>query len=236
MPFCVACSALGAALGGVFSASRLTYAGGRDSILPKAFGRLHPRTHTPVNALVFQFVLTSVLIALGDFEALIGLFGVAVWLFYFLTVAGMIRLRRLEPELARPYRALAVLAYTFCFVTIALLITEFISAPLGSSLAFFFVSLGYPYHRLWHWKYGDFLGAASADSSSPSSSATIKLEPLPLLGAKDENEDDDDDLDVGSTANLSPLTVVAPRGVVKKRDDENGGKEEEDEGLEMNLL
>lgn len=85
-------------------ASRAVLELGRVGYLPRALGKVHPRTRTPVVALAVNFVIG--LIALftsrtGDI-LLISVFGALV--LYAVSAAAVIALRRREPELARPYR------------------------------------------------------------------------------------------------------------------------------------
>ena len=66
---------------------------------------MHPKFRTPGNALIFQCCLASVMALTGTFEDLTSLFIFATWIFYGLAVIAMFRLRRIEPDLPRPYRA-----------------------------------------------------------------------------------------------------------------------------------
>jgi amino acid transporter len=58
-----ALGSVGAWLGGV---ARIPFAAGLDRCLPKAFGRLHPRYGTPVNALLTQSALTVLFVVAGQ--------------------------------------------------------------------------------------------------------------------------------------------------------------------------
>jgi amino acid transporter len=151
MPACVAISAFGAALGSMFSGSRIVFASGRDSqSLPRCLGKTSPWFQTPLRAVLCQYLIAcTFLLLVGDFERLIGLFGSSTWFFYGLTVFGMIRLRGKEPLLHRPYRAPRIAAWSFCITAITLLGIEFASSPYTSIIAFTFIVAGIP---VWYWR------------------------------------------------------------------------------------
>ncbi|MCY0900396.1 MAG: APC family permease [Firmicutes bacterium] len=61
LAFALLNSSLGAALAGQNAGARVIFALGRSGVLPKAFGRIHPKTRTPVVALTVQTLLNLVL-------------------------------------------------------------------------------------------------------------------------------------------------------------------------------
>jgi len=144
MPLCVAVSALGAALGTMFSSARIAFAAGRDAALPRCLARVSPWAQTPYRAVALQYVQALALVAVGNFESLLGFFGCATWLFYVAAVLGLLRLRRLEPDLPRPYRVPWPVAAIFCATALALLATVVASSPATSLTAFAFMASGVP--------------------------------------------------------------------------------------------
>jgi basic amino acid/polyamine antiporter, APA family len=58
------------ALINMIMASRLTYGMSRQGIVPRTFGRVHPRRRTPLAAIVFTTALAMVLISTGDLSDL----------------------------------------------------------------------------------------------------------------------------------------------------------------------
>ncbi len=89
----------------LIAASRATLELGRARYAPKALGEIHPRTKTPVAALIVNmFVgLIALLTAETSNILLISVFGALT--LYVLSSAAVIQLRRTEPGLERPYRA-----------------------------------------------------------------------------------------------------------------------------------
>jgi amino acid transporter len=87
----------------VMSYSRLPLAMAQDGMLPKAFGKLHPRSRAPWVAITFLAVCWALCLGLG-FERLVTidilLYGASLALEF----AALIWLRFREPELPRPFR------------------------------------------------------------------------------------------------------------------------------------
>ena len=87
----------------VMSYSRLPLAMAQDGMLPKVFGKLHPRSRAPWVAIVFLAVCWALCLGLG-FERLVTidilLYGASLTLEF----AALIRLRFHEPDLPRPFR------------------------------------------------------------------------------------------------------------------------------------
>ena len=87
----------------VMSYSRLPLAMAQDGMLPKVFGRLHPRSHAPWVAITFLAVCWAMCLGLG-FERLVTidilLYGASLTLEFL----ALIWLRFREPDLPRPFR------------------------------------------------------------------------------------------------------------------------------------
>ncbi|HUI39089.1 MAG TPA: amino acid permease [Candidatus Nitrosotalea sp.] len=73
---------------------RIYYAMARDGCFPSSAARLDARWQTPVRAIVYQAILSCVLVLTGTFEALVYYIGFALILFAALAVAGLFRLRK----------------------------------------------------------------------------------------------------------------------------------------------
>ncbi|CED82130.1 Amino acid transporters [Phaffia rhodozyma] len=145
----VAISTIGALNGSSFTSARLVQEAAREKFLPGFFGSSHPTRNTPVNALLFQSGLTALFVLFGGgFRTLVNLFSVAQWLFYFLTVLGLIILRYTEPHLERPYRTYITTPLLFCTVALFLLLMPIVAAPKEAIGAFCFISLGFPIYLL----------------------------------------------------------------------------------------
>jgi APA family basic amino acid/polyamine antiporter len=97
-------STFGCVNGLILGGGRVLFAMARDGLFFPATGRVHPRFHTPANALVLQGVWSSVLALSGSYSRLLTYVTFASLSFNALTVMGLFVLRRKRPELPRPYR------------------------------------------------------------------------------------------------------------------------------------
>lgn len=92
----------------IFTGSRVYYALGRDVPQLAFLGRWNERGATPVRALLLQCAITLPLILFGALsqsgvETMVAYTAPVFWLFMFLTALSLIRLRRLHPEVQRPF-------------------------------------------------------------------------------------------------------------------------------------
>ena len=72
---------------------RVYYAMAQDGCFFRGASRLHARWQTPVQAILYQWVATAVMILTGTFESLIYYIGFALVLFAAMATAGMVRMR-----------------------------------------------------------------------------------------------------------------------------------------------
>jgi len=150
----MAISAIGTLNSSILSGARVPYAMARDGLFFRATAGIHPRFRTPGGALAFEFVLASILALTGSFEELTSLFLFASWIFYAFAVAAMMRLRRTEPELARPYRCFGYpwVPAAFLAGAAALTVTLWLARPVRSSIGLVLMLSGLIFYRHWRKK------------------------------------------------------------------------------------
>lgn len=78
-----------------------------EGLFPARFGRLHPRTGAPVDALLLQGVMVLAYFVWGEAEQLTDAVVFAEWIFHALCGLALLVLRARRPELPRPFRSLA---------------------------------------------------------------------------------------------------------------------------------
>src|SRR6185436_10515956 len=89
----------------ILIAGRALFEMGRVGFMPQIVGRSHPRTHTPVAALLVNLVVGILSILFLDTGRLITMAAMGAATLYALSMLALIRLRQREPDLPRPYRA-----------------------------------------------------------------------------------------------------------------------------------
>jgi APA family basic amino acid/polyamine antiporter len=129
----------------VMAAPRILYGLGRDGLLP-AFTSAVNGGGTPVPALLLTSGAAALLVLAGSFEQLLGL-GALLYVSLPLTgIASLLRLRRLEPNLPRPFRCWAypLTPLLIAAVSLAFLIGTAAGAPLLTLAAALLVALAWP--------------------------------------------------------------------------------------------
>lgn len=161
-------SSFGALQASVLANSRIPYAMARDGLFFRALGRLSPRSHVPVNAILAQALWSSILALSGSYDALTDSAIFALWLFYGLSTGSLFVFRRTMPDAVRPYRAFGYpfVSLIFLLATTALLINTFFAAPREALHGVAFLLAGLPFY--WYWS-----RSAPTVGSAPSVQAKI---------------------------------------------------------------
>ena len=100
----VAVSTFGCVNGIILAGARLYWAMARDGLFFLRIGRTHGRRRTPHVSLLWQGVVSAALALSGSYDQLTDGVVFAATAFYALTVAGVLVLRRRNPDWPRPYR------------------------------------------------------------------------------------------------------------------------------------
>ena len=96
-------SVFGCLNGYLLTGPRIPYTLANQKLLPATFGKLN-KNGVPANATLFMVVLSVIYALSGQFNLLSDLSMFAIWAFYTLTFIGVIKLRKDQPNLHRPYR------------------------------------------------------------------------------------------------------------------------------------
>ena len=147
----MAVSALGALHVVVLTGARIPYAMARDGVFFRFAGRIHPSFRTPSGALIFLGLVAALLALSGTYEELYSLFVFAVWIFFALTAIALLRLRRKEPDLVRPYRVWGYPWTVLVFLTAAVALTTnlWMVRPVRSSVGLAVILGGIPFFNAW---------------------------------------------------------------------------------------
>jgi basic amino acid/polyamine antiporter, APA family len=140
-------------LNGCFLTSpRIYFAQAQDGLFFRKFGEVQPRFQTPGFAILAQGVWAIVLLVSGSYETLVDYAMFALWLSYGLMVAGVMVLRRSQPNLPRPYRmwGYPVTPVLFLAITAWFLVNMLVSRPVPSLAGLLLIATGIPIYFLWN--------------------------------------------------------------------------------------
>jgi APA family basic amino acid/polyamine antiporter len=84
---------------------RIFFAMSRDGFLPPLFGRIHPRFRTPHVTTIITGVVVAITAALFPIGVLGQLVSMGTLLAFAIVCAGVLVLRRTDPDIDRPFRA-----------------------------------------------------------------------------------------------------------------------------------
>jgi amino acid transporter len=132
--------------GSMLASPRVFFAMADDGLFFRTIAKVHPRYETPYVAIVLAAVLGMILVLSRSFEALTDTFVLAIWPFYALGVAAIYRLRRLRPDLERPYRAIGypIVPAIFVASVAAFVLNAIVHDPLPTGITFAMILAGIP--------------------------------------------------------------------------------------------
>jgi basic amino acid/polyamine antiporter, APA family len=169
----MACGVMLSTFGGINSNTllgpRVSFAMGRDGVFFRQLGWVHASYRTPAFAIVVQALMAIALMVASSalvqmhpsfqsttvFDVLSNYVVFASSIFYVLAVVGVLVLRRSQPNLARPYRALAYpyvpVVYTAFYVWF--LVEVYRGQPGQANIGLGLIALGIPFYLAWRrWK------------------------------------------------------------------------------------
>jgi amino acid transporter len=132
--------------GSMLASPRVFFAMADDGLFFDRIARVHPRFRTPYVAILLAALLGMALVMSRSFEALTDTFVLAIWPFYALGIAAIYRLRRLRPDMPRPYRAIGypVVPAIFIASVAAFVINSLIHEPVSTIVTFALILAGLP--------------------------------------------------------------------------------------------
>ena len=146
----VAISTFGSLIAIMLGAPRIFFAMAGDRLFFRSLAKVHPRFQTPYVAIMLTMALGVLFVLTRTFEQLADTFVLSIWPFYGLAIAGLYRLRRTRPGLARPYSVpgYPVTPAIFIAAVIYLVGNALVADPLWTSVTFAIVLAGIPVYYL----------------------------------------------------------------------------------------
>lgn len=155
-------STSGATNGNILPCARVTFAMANEKRFFSWAGKVHPRFHTPANALLLQAILACSFVLSGSFDMLTDMFVFVTWIFYGFAAYGVFILRKKMPHAERPYKVwgypvvpiIFILFTAFYFaVTLYTDINNYISGKtifINSVFGLFLIIIGIPLY--WYFR------------------------------------------------------------------------------------
>lgn len=119
----------------VLGASRIIFAMAETYMLPKWFGKLHPKYGTPTNAIIFIGLLSAISPFFGApmLGWLVNAGGLTIVLAYFTVAISFLLLRKSEPAMIRPFKAgkSSIIGWVAAVLTVCFIILYLPGMPAG---------------------------------------------------------------------------------------------------------
>jgi len=149
--FIILFSIAGAANATVMTSPRVYFAMARDGLFFQKVAEVHPRFLTPHFSIVAIGVWSAILSISGTFEQLFTYVIFGEWVFFGLTVAAVIILRKKKPDLPRPYKTWGypVTPIIFCLAAVFISLNSLINAFGSAFRGLLIILLGVPAYLYW---------------------------------------------------------------------------------------
>ena len=139
-------SMFGSLNGNILVGPRISYAMAKDQLFFSSAAHVHPKYHTPGNAIMIQGFWAAILTLSGTFEELITLVVFVQIIMWVAASSTVFVLRKKQPHLARPYKVWGypyVPAF-FILFSVTIMVNTFFSAPIQSLIGLALTLLGVP--------------------------------------------------------------------------------------------
>ncbi|KAM9316403.1 b(0,+)-type amino acid transporter 1-like [Gastrophryne carolinensis] len=134
----VALSTFGSANGTFFSGGRVCYVAAREGHMPEILSMAHVKWLTPSPALIFTTTISLIMIIPGDFSTIVNFFSFTAWLFYGITISGLLYKKIKKPDLRRPYKVPIIIPIIVLIASVFLVLAPIIGSP---QLEYLYVTL-----------------------------------------------------------------------------------------------
>jgi ethanolamine permease len=102
----------------ILAAGRASYEFGKVRFAPPVFGKIHPRFHTPSNALLLNMGIGIFALLTGKTAEIITIAVFGALFLYLFSMLAMVKLRKTEPDLPRPFKVPSYPFFPYTALTI----------------------------------------------------------------------------------------------------------------------
>ena len=108
----------------ILAAGRASYEFGKVRFAPPLFGKIHPRFHTPANALLLNMGMGIFALLTGKTAEIITIAVFGALFLYLFSMLALVKLRKTEPDLPRPFKVpfYPLFPFTALVITVVALI------------------------------------------------------------------------------------------------------------------
>ena len=137
--------------GFILTSARINYAMARNRLFFQQAAKDHPKFKSPANALIIQAVWACALTFSGTYNQLITYIIFASWIFYAMSCAAVIILRKKRPEMKRPYKTPGYPYIPIIFILFAVFLTfnTILEAPRDAAVGAGIILAGLPLYFYW---------------------------------------------------------------------------------------
>ncbi len=122
---------------------RVYYSMAKDGLFFRSAAKIHDRFKVPSNSIMLQCLIAVVLVLSGTFEQVLTYMGFALGIFPIMTVIGVWKLRKNNPEALR-LKGFPVPQIIYIIAGLLILVLSFLERPMESSIAMLTVVVGIP--------------------------------------------------------------------------------------------
>jgi APA family basic amino acid/polyamine antiporter len=133
---------------------RVYYSMAKDGLFFKSIAKIHNRFQVPSNSILLQCLIGIILVLSGTFEQVLTYMGFALGIFPILTVIGVWKLRKNNPDALR-FKGFPITQIIYVMTGILILILSFLERPLESSVALLTVLVGVPFYFIFNKRGGN---------------------------------------------------------------------------------
>lgn len=147
----ILCSTFGSTNGMLLNGPRSIFAAASDGTAHKALASVHPHHHSPWIAIITLGIWSSLLTLSGTYEQITAYVVFGSWFFYGLTAASVLRLRRIMPDVQRPYKAWGYPWLTIVFLGVVgwFLANTIIESTRDAVIGLLLLAVSLPLYYFW---------------------------------------------------------------------------------------
>jgi APA family basic amino acid/polyamine antiporter len=145
---------------------RIFFSMARDGLLPPSFARIHPKYRTPHITTIWTGVVVAVLAAVANLDVFVELTNIGTLFAFVLVCAGVLVLRRNDPNRPRPFRTPLVPFVPLAGIVICLYLMK--NLPLATWIRFgAWLAIGLLIYAFYGYRHSRFGARSAAPGTAP---------------------------------------------------------------------